>query len=1041
MTLRPTSSPYKFLDSYGTRDTARFFARALETDVLLADIIVSRLVVLFAKTGTGKTSLINAGVRPRLRERGFRTFLVRIREDPFESTRTQLNQQLTRDLPDGETLGQQLRLLAAQVKRPMVLFFDQFEEFFLYAVQSDVTRSQEFVDMVADLYEDVDSGIHIVFSMREEWFVDMGIFRQRIPAIFHNDSNLRLRWFTAAQARDAIVLPAGLNAYEPALVDILVEELTGTSQAVAPVPSVGEVEPAQLQIVCDTLWRRTRERPISIAHYRELAKWPSKDSTAQQVLDSRLVQQFARLGREELDILGGLLPELRTAEGTKRVREVDDLYTSLAVTGATPVDPIQLRQLLERLRRQGLIDIVPREAGQIVELTHDYLAARLDEMQHQIALIWPRQALQAGLKAFRARRELLRSDVVTDVVAAAPGLSLSIVEGELVLRSALSHLVEVSSALPALVGSGAPVWRIFKQRIEQGAEAERVHAIQTLIEADSDEAYAVLEHALTDSVTAEVILRLLARATTTRAVDLLSVAAEMPDRRRQARNALAELASAPGHSDVGARAQHELRQSFAHALSTPSLAPQALADMARLDAPFAVTLLREVMHRTNLAEAVRDALVSLTSSTDPLVAAQARQALLDQVGMIIKKGSTEAWVVEALHDIATPSAVQMLGELLSQTVVRDAAMDALRSLRVSSERADVAQAAARQLEEPEPWSAGTSAHPPAAGTQPRELPQGSVLLDSHLDLVLRLLATGRMVPLLGKRSRAVDAPARTMSDIGVPLPSNGDFVRDLAALSGYPPDEPMDLTRVTTFFAAVLGRPALDEALSEVFGYPSEPTQLDRLLARLVLSSRGRQRHDQTRVLLTTAFDDRLEQAFIEQGVSVDVLSFTWHQGDGLFTHRAAGDPSPARPLARGRAIDMGPIVIARLHGGFETTDPKMTTFVVTEEDLSWYSRFLGDRRDFLPIEIERTLKSAGALLLGADLRDRDLQQLFSGLFQSTRVKRGQLAHSAVAYAPTRVDVEIWASRDVQVVDASLDEYTERLARFLDEFNVDAVPE
>jgi hypothetical protein len=301
------------------------------------------------------------------------------------------------------------------------------------------------------------------------------------------------------------------------------------------------------------------------------------------------------------------------------------------------------------------------------------------------------------------------------------------------------------------------------------------------------------------------------------------------------------------------------------------------------------------------------------------------------------------------------------------------------------------------------------------------------------------LATGRIVPLLGKRSGAVDLPADATRDAAVSPPSDEDLARDLAALSGYPPDEPRDLTRVTSFFAAVLGRPALDEALSEVFGYPFEPTRLDRLLARLVLSSRGRQRHDQTRVLLTTAFDDRLERAFLDQGVSVDVLSFALHEGTGLFTHRAAGDPSPARPLPRGGAINLGPIVITRLHGGFERTDPERTAFVVTEEDLSWYSRYMADRRDFLPVEIEKTLNTAGALLLGADLRDRDLQQLFFGLFQGTRL-RG-LRHSAVASAPTKVDVEIWASRDVQVVDASLGEYTDRLARFLDEFNVDMVPE
>jgi hypothetical protein len=215
------ASPYKFLDSYGLRDRRRFFGRELETDLLLADVVVSRLVVLFAKTGTGKTSLINAGVRPRLHERGYKTFFIRVREDPFASARAALREQAATTFPEHGSLADQVRELAKRVKRPVVLFFDQFEEFFLYTVPRDQAAAQEFVATIGDLHDDRDSGVHVVFSMREEWFVDMGFFRDRLPAIFHNDSNLRLRWFDLGQARDAIVKPAGEHAYAPALVDTL----------------------------------------------------------------------------------------------------------------------------------------------------------------------------------------------------------------------------------------------------------------------------------------------------------------------------------------------------------------------------------------------------------------------------------------------------------------------------------------------------------------------------------------------------------------------------------------------------------------------------------------------------------------------------------------------------------------------------------------------------------------------------------------------------------------------------------------------------
>ena len=78
----PDTAPYKFLDPFEPEDRARFFGRDREIKILLADIVTTRLVVLFARTGTGKTSLINAGVRPLLHERGYVTFFIRVDADP-----------------------------------------------------------------------------------------------------------------------------------------------------------------------------------------------------------------------------------------------------------------------------------------------------------------------------------------------------------------------------------------------------------------------------------------------------------------------------------------------------------------------------------------------------------------------------------------------------------------------------------------------------------------------------------------------------------------------------------------------------------------------------------------------------------------------------------------------------------------------------------------------------------------------------------------------------------------------------------------------
>ena len=166
-------SPYKFLDSYGVEDRARFFGRGPEINILLADIVTARLVVLFARTGTGKTSLINAGVRPALHDRGYETFYIRVDKDPVASALAVIGADHAELSRSPESFSGALRDLAARLRRPIVLFFDQFEEFFLFVALTDPDRADEFVAEIAELYDDETSGVHIVFSMREEFFVEL----------------------------------------------------------------------------------------------------------------------------------------------------------------------------------------------------------------------------------------------------------------------------------------------------------------------------------------------------------------------------------------------------------------------------------------------------------------------------------------------------------------------------------------------------------------------------------------------------------------------------------------------------------------------------------------------------------------------------------------------------------------------------------------------------------------------------------------------------------------------------------------------------
>src|SRR5215211_6631475 len=70
-TMAP-SSPYKGLAAFDDTelDALLFFGRAWETEVVAANVLASRLTVLYGPSGVGKSSLLRAGVVRALRSEG-----------------------------------------------------------------------------------------------------------------------------------------------------------------------------------------------------------------------------------------------------------------------------------------------------------------------------------------------------------------------------------------------------------------------------------------------------------------------------------------------------------------------------------------------------------------------------------------------------------------------------------------------------------------------------------------------------------------------------------------------------------------------------------------------------------------------------------------------------------------------------------------------------------------------------------------------------------------------------------------------------------
>ena len=1044
MSVSERSSPYKFLDYYESGDREYFFGRDRETRTLLADVLVSRLVVLFAPTGTGKTSLINAGVRPQLEELGYRTYFVRVSKDPTRSIREELQRDAVLPPLPTRALAYQLGWVARKLRKPIVVFLDQFEEFFIYQLEHDRPAAEKFMSEVVKAREN--KKVHLVFSMREEFFVDMDVFRDRIPTIFHNDSNLRLRWFEHEQARAAIVGPATVAGYEidPALADRLVLDLVEN----------GRVEPAQLQIVCHTLWAKSGGQP-DMQRYRELGGGDGVANVARRILDLRLEEEFSSLKtREQFELLVELLPLLRSRRGTKYLTDVEQLERELGKPQELVVS------VLKKLKTSGIVRIYGRD-DDLVELTHDYLVDRLDELRARASVIWPKRVLteamarHAELGAFttptedleqvleracdefaereRRRRRSTRRQAGPEAFESSSDLRLSRNEMDFLFRFALYRGLHPRRTFDAAAEQGVPVWGVLAATIDHGDLPDASTALDLLVELGTERSLALLKAAWKREDLAARAVEVLGRINSPRAVDALMEALRDARLTRAAQDALTGLARSR-NAVVATRAASVLVAYLEAALADEKLAPAAVDELGRIEEEAAVELLADVLDRVELAAEARDALLRLARSPKAAVAARATDVLVGHWERLLRRGPIPPPELQLFARIHDARVVGLLEEALRRPELAPEATRALERL-TSSVSTPVAEAAAAVLDR----YAGAPAPAPApelrrtAPRVERELRNEGATTEAlvyHYRLVGKSLLEGRVVPVVGA---GVNASARPPDERWSPgakfLPLGHELAEYLATSFDYPPDQEQDLLRISQYVGVMVGPQALYDALRDVFQGRFERSRAHQFLAKLPALLRERGEHGP--LLVTTNYDDLLEQALEYQAEEFDVVAYIAEGSDrGKFLHRSPERPEPVVITSGNQyteiSLERRPVLL-KLHGGIDRTNPDRDSFVVTEDEyLDYMSRT--DESSLLPIEIVAKLRRSHFLFLGHSLRDWSLRVILNRLWGESPTSYRSWA---VQWRPDELERRTWDIRGVEVIDVEIDEYIRGLENFL----------
>jgi hypothetical protein len=387
-------NPWLGLASFTEETRGYFHGREEEVAELARRVQRKRLTVLFGQSGLGKTSILRAGLVPRLRGQGYCPIYVRIdygRDSPPPAE--QIKQAIARTArrsgewtqvgvaEAGESLWEFLHhrddVLRDESGATLIplLIFDQFEEIFTLGQSDDFGRARAatFVEDLADLVENrppkaleakleadesaaekfdfARSDYRVLIALREDYLAPLEGLKGPMPSITQN--RLRLAPMTGTQALAAVTGPGGRLVTEE-VAEAIVRFVAGGAEL-----ANAEVEPSLLSLICREL------NDTRIAQGRAEISLDLLDGSRTAILSNfyerALADQPAPVRRVIED-------ELLTDSGFRENIAEERMQASLAAAGAGP-------EALALLVNRRLLRIEERLDIRRVELTHDVLCS------------------------------------------------------------------------------------------------------------------------------------------------------------------------------------------------------------------------------------------------------------------------------------------------------------------------------------------------------------------------------------------------------------------------------------------------------------------------------------------------------------------------------------------------------------------------------------------------------------------------------------------------------------------------------------------
>lgn len=383
------NNPYVGPRPYERKGPHQFSGRDREARDLLALLLAERVVLFYAKSGAGKTSLLNAKVIPALEEEDFHVLPVaRVSGDVSPGLRPgdvdnifvfSVLSSLSGDhvSPVDLCAYSLTSFLQAFYLRPdegfendqpFLLIIDQFEE--LFTTHRDRWQEAEgFFVQVHDALEVLPS-MGVIFAMREDYVAELdpyaALLSKRMRARF------RMELLGPEGALEAIIRPAldqGIR-FDEGVAERLVDDLRRIRVQRVPGMDVEAttlgpfIEPVQLQVVCSRLWENLPEQEDHTIQWQEVEEFGHIDRALIDFYHTALDAAQAQTGVSQKDLRRWFGEELITPMQTRGL-----VLRGPETTGTLPNAAVDV------LSRHYIIRSEVRAGARWYELAHDRLVA------------------------------------------------------------------------------------------------------------------------------------------------------------------------------------------------------------------------------------------------------------------------------------------------------------------------------------------------------------------------------------------------------------------------------------------------------------------------------------------------------------------------------------------------------------------------------------------------------------------------------------------------------------------------------------------